>query len=119
MNQPSAISKTESALESGAADAPRIPFTWVEGWVLGLLMVCNLAPIWITDRFPSQNGPWFLLPTHMFREYHNPAFDYAEHFVRNWRPIPHMLHDLLVAILGAWIPVFTAERLVQIGRAHV
>jgi hypothetical protein len=75
-------------------------------------MVCNLAPIWITDRFPSQNGPWFLLPTHMFREYHNPAFDYAEHFVRNSRPIPHMLHDLLVAILGAWIPVFTAERLV-------
>jgi hypothetical protein len=112
MNQPSTISNSVTGSTPCAADLPRTPFTWVEGWVLGLLMLCNLAPIWITDRFPSQNGPWFLLPTHMFREYHNPAFDYAAHFVRNWRPIPHMLHDLLVGILAAWIPLFTAERLV-------
>lgn len=112
MTELSAIPNSVSTRETVASAAPRTPFTWVEGWVLGLLMLCNLAPIWITDRFPSQNGPWFLLPTHMFREYHNPAFDYAEHFVRNWRPIPHMLHDLLVGIVAAWIPVFTAERLV-------
>lgn len=89
-----------------------LTWSWAEGLVASLLMLCNLAPIWITDRFPSQNGPWFLLPTQMFREYHNPAFNYAENFVRNWRPIPHMLHDALVGIFASQIPLFTAERIV-------
>jgi hypothetical protein len=76
------------------------------------LVACVLVPIWTPAWFPSQNGPWFLLPTHMFKEYGNPAFNYAEYFVRNWHPIPHMLHDALVGLVSFVAPLATAEKIV-------
>ena len=113
MNEQPPISPALSVDGNTAAGAESsLPWRWTEGLVASLLMLCNLAPIWVTGRFPSQNGPWFLLPTHMFREYNNPGYNYAEHFVRNWRPIPHMLHDALVGLFAWQIPLFTAERIV-------
>ncbi|RPI83367.1 MAG: hypothetical protein EHM42_08480 [Planctomycetaceae bacterium] len=79
-------------------------------WV-GLCAV-NLVPIWWTDRFPSQNGPWFLLATHMFKEYNNPNWDYSKYYVRNWLPFPHLLHDTLVGLVAHVAPLLTAERIV-------
>ena len=77
-----------------------------------LLIAASLVPIWAAKRFPSQNGPWFLLPTHMFVQYSNPKWDFSEHYIRNWHPIPHMLHDSLVGLVSTVLPLLVAEKIV-------
>jgi hypothetical protein len=77
-----------------------------------VLTAAALIPIWATTYFPSQNGPWFLLPSHMYAHYYSPEWNYSEFYIRNLHPIPHMLHDVLVAGLSTIIPLLTAEKLV-------
>jgi len=80
--------------------------------LLALFFGVSLIPIWATNHFPSQNGPWFLLPTHMFKEYGDSRWDYAQYYVRNWHPIPHMLHDSAVGLVSCVAPLLIAEKIV-------
>lgn len=76
------------------------------------LVLAILVPIWAPAYFPSQNGPWFLLPTQMFLRYADPSVNYSEYFVRNWHPIPHLLHDALVGLVSLIAPLLVAEKIV-------
>lgn len=76
------------------------------------LAALSLVPIWATEYFPSQNGPWHLLTIHMMREYQNPAFDYARYYVPAWHAIPHLLHTLVVYAVSFVVPVLTAHKVV-------
>ena len=94
-----------------AHDAAMVRWTWEERFFWICLCALNLIPLWVTKYFPSQNGPWFLLPTHMFREYDNPQFNYSQIYVRNWHPVPHMLHDALVGLATSVFPILISEKL--------
>lgn len=108
---PPGLNDPASSSASGQPAAP-VPVSLWERLLWIALCVVNLTPIWWTDRFPSQNGPWFLLATHMFKEYSNPEWNYADYYVRNWIPFPHLLHDALVGLVSHAAPILVAERLV-------
>lgn len=76
-----------------------------------LLIAASLVPIWIAPRFPSQNGPWYLLIVHMFKELGSPQWNYADFYQVNWNPVPHSLHELLMLGLYTFVPLLTAEKL--------
>uniref|UniRef100_A0A7C4LIX2 Glycosyltransferase RgtA/B/C/D-like domain-containing protein n=1 Tax=Schlesneria paludicola TaxID=360056 RepID=A0A7C4LIX2_9PLAN len=86
--------------------------SWGDVLLFVLLSACCVIPIWIGEFFPSQNGPWFLLPTQMFLRYGDPTYNYADFYVRNWHPIPHLLHDALVGVASLALPLLTAEKVV-------
>lgn len=85
---------------------------WCHAALVIALAGVSLVPVWTPERFPSQNGPWFLLSAHMFKEYGNPQWDYSENYVRNWHPIPHMLHDALTGVVSVVVPILVAEKIV-------
>jgi hypothetical protein len=69
------------------------------------------VPIWSTQYFPSQNGPWHLLTIQMLHEYDNPAFNYREYYVPSIHAIPHLAHTLLVYVLAFVFPLLTAHKI--------
>lgn len=107
---------SESPNETSAADESALECGQLSRGVhvlfLILLSACCLVPIWATEYFPSQNGPWFLLPTQMFLKYDDATLGYSAYYVRNWHPIPHMLHDALVGLASLALPLLTAEKVV-------
>ncbi|MBX3441599.1 MAG: hypothetical protein KF774_04270 [Planctomyces sp.] len=103
---------TETILSGVPASVPSPTLSRGERLLVAALALISILPIWAAEWFPSQNGPWFLLPTHMFLHYDDPRWDYQEHFVRVWQPIPHMLHDILVGLAALAVPLQTAEKLV-------
>ncbi len=84
----------------------------VQRLLFAILVLVSLLPIWVPARYPSQNGPWFLLPTQMFLQYDSPELGYSEYYLRNWHPIPHVLHDALVGVVSLAAPVLVAEKLI-------
>ncbi len=84
---------------------------WGHVCLFTLITATSLVPIWIAPHFPSQNGPWYLLIVQMFKEFHNPAYDYSEYYRINWHPVPHMLHNIVVYCLSHVAPLLTAEKL--------
>ena len=84
----------------------------VHSWLLPLLMISSLVPIWSTTYFPSQNGPWHLLTVKMLHDYTNPAFNYAEFYVPSFHAIPHLVHTLLVYLLAFVFPLLVAHKIV-------
>lgn len=77
---------------------------------VAMTAVC-LVPVWITEHFPSQNGPWFLLIAHMLKEIGDPAWGYSTYYLVDWQPIPHILNMLLVLGFSYVAPLLTAEKL--------
>jgi hypothetical protein len=77
--------------------------------VLGL-MAASLLPIWVAPRFPSQNGPWYLLLVHMMSELGSPEWNFAEFYQVNWHPVPHSLNELLMLVLSGAMPLLIAEK---------
>jgi len=80
--------------------------------LFALLVIANLLPIWAANRFPSQNGPWFLSTVRMFRDMDQEGTRFAEYFVRSWHPIPHMLHHTLILGVSSVTSLPTAEKIV-------
>ena len=95
-------------MDSRYHDTDRLP-RWHVYLVLAL-MAASLVPIWITPRFPSQNGPWYLLIVQMASELGNPQWNYSDFYQVNWNPIPHSLHELLMLGLNTVLPLLTAEK---------
>ena len=75
-----------------------------------LLMAGSLVPIWSSQYFPSQNGPWHLLTIQMLHEYSNPAFNYADFYVRSFHAIPHLAHTVVVYLLAFVLPLLVAHK---------
>ncbi|TWU12625.1 hypothetical protein CA54_14490 [Symmachiella macrocystis] len=100
--------------ETSSSLQPKEKTSFFPGWghvcLFLLVTLTSLVPIWITTHFPSQNGPWYLLIVHMFKEFQNPAYDYSEYYQINWHPVPHMLHNLVVYCLSNLLPLLTAEK---------
>lgn len=101
---------TEESAPTPATDAMGILPKWGHLCLFGALAVVSLIPIWMTEHFPSQNGPWYLLIVQMFKEFNNPAYDYSEYYRINWHPVPHMLHNLVVYGLSYLMPLLAAEK---------
>lgn len=78
--------------------------------LLLIIILCSIAPIWIGPYFPSQNGPWFLLTTHMLTNYWSQTYNYQDYYVISWHPIPHMLHEILVSFVSFCLPLLLAEK---------
>jgi hypothetical protein len=78
--------------------------------LLPLLMAGSLVPIWSSEYFPSQNGPWHLLTIQMLHEYSNPAFNYADFYVPSFHAIPHLAHTLTVYLLAFVLPLLVAHK---------
>ncbi|HUT89227.1 MAG TPA: hypothetical protein VMY37_07010 [Thermoguttaceae bacterium] len=97
--------------ERGVTVPTRAPVSSIHILVVAALILGSLAPVWATEFFPSQNGPWYLLAAHMMREYGNPQWNYAEYYELSWHPIPHMLHTLLMFGFSYLAPIFIAQKL--------
>lgn len=79
--------------------------------LLLVMILASVIPIWATDHFPSQNGPWYLLASHVMRNYENPEFNYADYYIRHWHPIPHALHTYLMFAFSYVAPPLIAMKL--------
>jgi hypothetical protein len=95
--------------EEHSASAAGHCWRWHCGLVT-LLLALSLAPVWISPRFPSQNGPWYLLLVHMTDQIENPLWNYAEYYHLSVRFVPHMLHESLVFGLYQVFPLLVAEK---------
>ncbi|MBI1929032.1 hypothetical protein HYR99_32900, partial [Candidatus Poribacteria bacterium] len=70
-----------------------------------------MIPIWSAEYFPSQNGPAYLLIIHMFKEFHNPAFNYSDYY--ELRPFisPYLLFNLIVYLLHFIFSLLISEKI--------
>lgn len=75
-----------------------------------ILTLSSIAPIWVGPYFPSQNGPWFLLTTHMLTHYWDSTYNYSNYYVIPWHPIPHMLHEIIMSMASLCLPLLLAEK---------
>lgn len=74
-------------------------------------MVLSLVPIWSAKYFPSQNGPAYLLIIKMFKEFHNPEFNYSEYYELHPSIIPYMSFNLIVYLFHFVFPLLIAEKI--------
>ena len=84
---------------------------WGHVLLFSILITTALVPIWATEYFPSQNGPWFRLTAQMMKELDNPQWDYHEYYRLHWHPIPHSLNIFLTYGLSHVAPILTAHKL--------
>ncbi|HEX7118856.1 MAG TPA: hypothetical protein VF212_08720 [Longimicrobiales bacterium] len=77
-----------------------------------VLALLHLAPIWLFDFFPTQDGPSHLHNAHVLLAYDHPANTaYREYYALNLRPIPNLLGHLVLAGTMAVTPPRVAEKL--------
>lgn len=113
----SAVTETSSSVTNRAGEpdglpsiAPSRPGAGLTVLLWVVLSAANLAPFWLVEYVPAQNGPWFLATVRVFKEIHNPELGYAEFYERSWYPIPHLLFDGGVLLLSYVLPLLTAEK---------
>jgi hypothetical protein len=81
--------------------------------LIGLLLAAGLIPVWAVTYFPSQNGPWHLLVSKMLHDYFAGAsVNYFDYYRLTPHPIPHLLHTILVTLVGFVAPILVAHKLV-------
>ena len=76
-----------------------------------VLLVLSLVPIWAGKYFPSQNGPGYMLIIKMFKEFHNPLYNYSSYYELHPFIIPYMLFNLIVYLLHHIFPLLIAEKI--------
>ncbi len=74
----------------------------------GAMIIINVIPVWLVTHFPSQNGPLYLLVIKMFKEYSNPAYNYADYYEYFFLLIPNLVFHALVYFLSFLMPVLIA-----------
>ncbi|MDA1190606.1 MAG: hypothetical protein O3A46_02855, partial [Candidatus Poribacteria bacterium] len=78
--------------------------------------VLQLVPVWAFRYFPSQDGPAHLNNATVLREFHHPDRTiYREYYHLNKNLDPNWMSHLLLAALGAFLPILIAEKLVLTG----
>ena len=77
--------------------------------VLALLILFNI-PLWFLRYLPLADYPSHLLSIQIAKEYDNPAFNFPEYFVVDWRPLPNLGSEFLILTLARFMPVETAGR---------
>jgi len=101
MDEPTTLSKEHNDI-----------FTKKSYIILAILLIINsLVPIWICKYFPAQNTPGFLLIVQMFKEYDNPAFNYANYYDLKLTLIPHLLFHIIVYLFSFVFPIIMAGKI--------
>jgi hypothetical protein len=81
--------------------------------LIGVLIAASLVPIWSATYFPSQNGPWHLLVSKMLVDYFaGTSLNYFDYYQLAPHLIPHLLHTVLVTLVGFFVPILIAHKLV-------
>ncbi len=80
-------------------------------FIIGLLVVGNLIPLWSFTYFPSLDHPSHLLRHSILANYNNPQFDYNRTFVIQRLPVPNSLPDYVVALLACFVPLEVASKI--------
>ena len=87
-----------------------------EAYLLGLLILLHLVPIWSFSVFPSQDGPLHIANAATFQEYHNPERTaFREYYVLNKKPSPNWLIQTILAGLLFFVSPLTAEKILLSG----
>lgn len=77
-----------------------------------LLILLHLAPIWVFEYFPSQDGPSHLNNARIIQQYFNPdASLIREYFTLTHGPDPNWLGHLILAALMLLAPPLIVEKL--------
>ncbi len=81
-----------------------------ERWLLLLLVVVILVPIWAFMYFPSQDGPIHLYNAHVLRNYSEPDNSYARYYKINSPLTPNVLADFILSVLLRVMAPLLAEK---------
>jgi len=103
----------ESPQKSRLASRP----VWVFS-ILASLSILNVWPFFWFQYLPFMDHPSHLLKANILAHLHSPLFQYDRFFKVNPLPVPNLLSDYLIAVLGQVLPIDVASRLV-IGLAMV
>jgi len=79
--------------------------------LLAVLIVLSLIPLWSTEYFPSQNGPAYLSIIQIFKNLHNPAFNYTDYYELHPYVIPNLLFNVIIYIFSFIFPLLVAEKI--------
>ncbi len=80
-------------------------------FLLIVLLIIFSIPIWMVEFLPLSDYPSHLLSIDIIREYHNPAFNYQDNFVIDWKPIPNLAADVFILLLSHLVPIQTAGKI--------
>ena len=86
--------------------------------ILASLSILNVWPFFWFQYLPFMDHPSHLLKANILAHLHSPLFQYDRFFSVNPLPVPNLLSDYLIAILGQVLPIDIASRMV-IGLAMV
>ncbi len=81
-----------------------------ERWILLLLILITLIPVWTFRYFPSQDGPLHLYNAYVLKNYSAPHYSFSSYYKINSLLLPNVLADLLLLILVNIFPVLLAEK---------
>jgi len=75
------------------------------------LIIYNLLLVWGFTFIPFQDHPSHLLRENVLLNYNNPKYDYNRNFDININPVPNVLSDIAVYLLGLLFPLKLASKL--------
>ncbi|RJP61038.1 MAG: hypothetical protein C4541_02910 [Candidatus Auribacter fodinae] len=84
---------------------------WLTACGAGLLVIANIVLIWQYTFIPFQDHPSHLLREKVVLHYDNPRYDFSSHFDLNIKPVPNILSDICVVLLGYIVPLHTASKI--------
>ena len=75
---------------------------------LAVLTLASLAPIWVVEYFPSQNGPEYLLLSWVFRQWWNPEYGFSRFYESIGMVPPNIISQGMTALLMVFLPPLIA-----------
>ena len=86
--------------------------------IVAFLSILNVWPFFWFQYLPFMDHPSHLLKANILAHLHSPLFQYDRFFTVNPLPVPNLLSDYLIAVLGQVLSIDIASRMV-IGLATV
>ncbi|MBI5267428.1 MAG: hypothetical protein HY851_09380 [candidate division Zixibacteria bacterium] len=83
--------------------------------ILVVLLILFSLPIWTVAYPPLSDYPSHLLSIFIGEEYHNPAFNFADNFVVDWKPLPNLGSEIIISLLSKILPIDMAGRVYLTG----
>jgi hypothetical protein len=91
------------------AHPPISRVTWPIGFVV--LLGCFLAPVWLLDYFPTQDGAAHLSTAWLIRDTLRADSPYAEFFEVRSDPVPNWFVQAVLIVLFEVVPPLVAEKM--------
>ncbi|HID56422.1 TPA: hypothetical protein EYP37_07820 [Candidatus Poribacteria bacterium] len=81
------------------------------GWVIIVLTLLHVLPIWSFRYFPSQDGPCHLENSYMLLHYFDKDKTYSRYYELNLKPFPNWFSHLTLAFMMLLLPPIISEKI--------